>query len=119
MKLIYKTSLFFNKMDLEISRIPDKYKHCIKCQLSLGIVAGKEDSGVVSIKFLANSDSVILNPKSGFHLKKTCIPSNTSKHVVEVANFVTGYSISKDINRQREVEVSKCPICLCSIFNAD
>lgn len=101
------------------NKIPDKYRHCQKCGLSLGIVAWKDEAGSISIKFLANSGSVVLNINGGFHLKKACIPANTSADVNEVTNFVTGYSISKDINRQREVEVSKCPICLSSIFCND
>lgn len=101
------------------NKIPEQYKHCQKCGLSLGIVVWKDDDGVISIKFLANSGSVILNKNSGFHLRKSCIPADASADVNEVTNFVTGYSISKEVNRQREVEVSKCPICLSSIFCGD
>lgn len=101
------------------SKIPDKYKHCARCSLSLGIVAFSDTNGVTCVKFLANSPSVVLSTTGGFHLKKSCIPVGTSEYVSEVANFVTGFSISKEINREREVEISKCPICMSSILQGD
>ena len=111
--LKYKTKYINLKMRGGATNpVPFKYRDCKCCKLPIGITSYKDTGDTTNIKLFPGSNCVVLRKDDAFHLKTGCKPDNPSAKLDIVYGVIGDLKISPKIQVDREVEITKCNVCL-------
>ena len=84
------------------------YSTCKTCNAPLGIHSINNESCKIIPGY-----SILFGQNKGYHLLKKCCPTNASKQLLKIFQFIGEYgNYNKYTSKEREININCCPVCL-------